>query len=240
MSYLFCHYDGTSKISGTALGAQAIYKYYFKNQLIPCEHHKMETKNSAIYCHALKKKVGEKDYKVFIGGEHLITLPIFEALHEKLGGLKLVVFDAHHDSYEYPLSTHYSVFYHLKKELNVDILFVGTRYEMEKSFECVNFISAKEDSYFIRDRIFDFIKDDMHYFSVDLDCLDPKVFPAVNSPVDGGLSIHTLYFLLEQCLSPKTVAVDLVEYSPIQDKKFENLKKIRPIVSTIQKWSVLK
>ena len=58
------------------------------------------------------------------------------------------------------------------------------------------------------------------YLSLDVDVLDPAVFPATNSPVVGGLQYHELLTLLSLILRDiKLIGADLVEFNPTKDKQ---------------------
>jgi arginase len=57
------------------------------------------------------------------------------------------------------------------------------------------------------------------YIHIDLDVLDPKEYPHVPCPTQGGISINRLKEILHQIKkSPNVVGISLVEYSSENDK----------------------
>lgn len=246
MSILFCNFDGTSRIPGVRFGAEVIYDQLIRSKSessgISIRHLQMENQNSAIYCKLLKETALKHPVRLAVGGEHLITLPLVEVLKEHNPDLRLVVLDAHHDAYFYPLSTHYSVFYHLMNELNVPVLYLGLRYEIDKAFKQLRFINSEEltqNNLFKALKIIDeFIAEKPFYISLDLDVIDPTEFGAVSSPVPKGLSIANTVNLLASLLKLKPIACDLVEYNPLKDTRdYNGLKSVIPLINILHQWS---
>lgn len=142
---LYACCDSTSKVMGTALGPEII-RNKLKNNNIAHEI-KVSVKNeksSFDYCKQIERIAELNNLKLTIGGEHLITFPILAAMARKISKLKLVIFDAHHDAYPYPISTHYSLFYHVWLELKLPMFFIGTRYEVERSFGSISILDWKD------------------------------------------------------------------------------------------------
>ena len=62
-------------------------------------------------------------------------------------------------------------------------------------------------------------KFDKIHISFDLDCLDPKVFSSVNTPVDNGLQLDNIYEIFEEIKkNKKLLSADIVEYNPDKGK----------------------
>jgi arginase len=60
---------------------------------------------------------------------------------------------------------------------------------------------------------------DKIHISFDLDCLDPKIFWSINTPVENGLTFDDIYPFFEIIKeSGKLQSVDLVEYNPLKGK----------------------
>ena len=58
------------------------------------------------------------------------------------------------------------------------------------------------------------------YLSLDVDVLDPAVFPATNSPVVGGLQYHELLTMLSLILKDRALlGADIVEFNPTIDNQ---------------------
>lgn len=65
--------------------------------------------------------------------------------------------------------------------------------------------------------------------SIDLDVLDPNVFPATDNPVAGGLSLPTLLRLavpVARC----SCSIDISEFNPIRDKTFQGGKVVLELI----------
>lgn len=238
MNQLFCHFEGTSRLSGVRWGAQVLSQVYPARG---SKHLQMENQNSAIYCRRLKEVARKISPRLTIGGEHLISFPLIENCKERHADLKLIVLDAHHDAYAYPLSTHYSVFYHLLREFNLPALFLGIRYELDKAFKKLSVMDVQT----IRQQSFDdwskkiceFVSDSPYYLSLDLDVIDPKEFSAVSSPVPGGFTLQEVQKLLELLLNLNPIACDIVEYNAAKDTSdYSQIKKLKPIFRQFYDW----
>ena len=55
------------------------------------------------------------------------------------------------------------------------------------------------------------------YFTIDLDVLDPSVFPGTGTPEAGGVNFHELLDAIIKVSSLNVVAMDINELSPIYD-----------------------
>jgi arginase family enzyme len=219
---LLAGYDGTSRVPGTSLGAEclwgAISAAAGPDAGWRARALREDTKSSALWCRKLRR---EASPNLLLGGEHLVTFPIVEALVARQRDLRLVVLDAHHDAYDYPLLTHYSLFHFICHELGVPTLIVGARHELELAPAGCEILSAGElrragpDA--TLDRMRRFVDNAPFYFSVDLDVLDPSEFPAVSDPVPGGVSVRELATLAREMLSLSPMAADIVEYNPLRD-----------------------
>jgi len=242
MSLLLCPYDGTSRIPGVRLGPDLIYKRYFQG--ISVQKIGIETQSSALFCQAIRDNTYKKLPKLTLGGEHLITFPILESVKDKYPNIKLIVFDAHHDAYDYPISTHYSVFYHVIEELQIPTLFLGLRYEIENAFQKINYISYKSLLEWPTKRIINeidkFLNEETFYLSIDLDVIDPDEFSAVSAPVPNGVGLAKLNDLLKRILDKNPVSCDVVEYNAMKDDdNYVQLNKLEPLMNSIKKWVVL-
>ena len=55
------------------------------------------------------------------------------------------------------------------------------------------------------------------YFTVDLDCLDPSVFPGTGTPEAGGISFMQLLDAIQKVSAVRVVGADLNELAPMLD-----------------------
>jgi agmatinase len=200
-----------------------------------------ETKNSAIYCRQIRAAADKHNFRFSLGGEHLVSFPLIEAQKERVNDLRLVVLDAHHDAYSYPLLTHHSLFYYTEHDLHVPTMIVGARYEMHKMAEGVHVFSAASlEACGVAGtlaHIRDFLDGAPFYFSLDVDVLRPEEFPAVSAPVPGGISIGTASQLVRAILELNPVAADVTEYNPLRDNgEMAALRQLRPLMEEYRRW----
>jgi len=142
-----------------------------------------------------------------LGGDHTISLPLCLYLREKVGEFPVVWLDAHldaRDDYQGERFCHATVARRLRDE-GFDVLSLGWR-----SLASGEEGSEEKD---VLERLSSLKK---CYLSLDLDVLDPSVFPGVSNPEPGGMSFGDLMgFILG--LESKLIAADMVEYNPRED-----------------------
>ncbi|MEO0180163.1 MAG: arginase family protein [candidate division WOR-3 bacterium] len=142
-----------------------------------------------------------------LGGDHTITLPLCLYLREKLGGFTVLYLDAHldaRDEFQGERFCHATVGKRLSDE-GFEVLALGWR-SLAPGEEGPN-----ENAVF--ERLSSLKK---CYLSLDLDVLDPSVFPGVSNPEPGGMSFGELIGLI-QGLRGKIISADMVEYNPRED-----------------------
>lgn len=159
-----------------------------------------------------------------VGGEHLVTLGNVRAVREKYTDLHIIHFDAHADLRQNYLGVELSHACVLRRcwELLGDnrIFQFGIRSGDREEFEW-----AREGH--VRMQKFDFthlrevvqrLGDKPVYLTVDLDVLDPSVFPGTGTPEAGGVSfIELLEAVLEVTAGCRIVGCDVNELSPAYD-----------------------
>jgi len=155
---------------------------------------------------------------VSIGGEHLITLPLFKKFHEKFSDIFLIHFDAHadlRDDYLGEKLSHATVIKRISEITNFDKIFQygirsGTKdeYNLIKKHKTLN-RSVEE--------IKNIIGKKPVYLSIDLDVLDPSIFPGTGTPEPGGYSFNELINFIRQLNNLNIVGCDVVELSPHYD-----------------------
>ena len=164
---------------------------------------------------------GKKPF--MIGGEHLVTLPVVRALAERYEDLHIVHFDAHTDLRDDYLGAKLSHATVMRRAW--DILGDGRIHQFGiRSGECAEFFWAKEHTHLQR---FDFtglewslaeLMGKPVYLTLDLDVLDPSVFPGTGTPEPGGVSFLDLLRALRKTLRlDRIVGCDMVELSPHYD-----------------------
>lgn len=159
-----------------------------------------------------------------IGGEHLVTLGAFKAVAEKYPDVHIIHFDAHTDLREEYLGeslSHASVIRRCH-----DIVGDGRIYQFGiRSGEREEFYWAKEHTHLNKynfdglEDVVSKLKDKPVYFTLDLDVLDPSVFPGTGTPEAGGVTFEELRkavtLVTTKC---NVVATDVNELSPTYDQ----------------------
>lgn len=157
-----------------------------------------------------------------VGGEHLVTLGAFRAVFEKYPDVSIIHFDAHADlraDYLGEPMSHASVLRRCHELVGDGRIFqFGIR-----SGDREEFIWGKDH---VQTRMFDFegleqvveqLRGRPVYFTLDLDVLDPSVFPGTGTPEAGGVSFMQL---LNACLKLRglnIVGLDVNELAPAYD-----------------------
>ncbi|MGL4736561.1 MAG: agmatinase [Cellulosilyticaceae bacterium] len=157
-----------------------------------------------------------------IGGEHLISLPVVEALYEKYPDLHIIHFDAHTDLRNEYMGENLSHATVLRRAWDLigdgRIFQFGIRSGTKAEFEW-----AKKHTYlepFEVSTITDIVKQLAYkpiYLTIDLDVLDPSVFSGTGTPEPGGITMKELLFALTSMQSLNLVGADVVELSPAYD-----------------------
>lgn len=158
-----------------------------------------------------------------IGGEHLVSLPIIEAFSKIYPDLCIIHFDAHTDLREDYMGeslSHASVIRRAWDILGDNHIFqFGIR-----SGTKVEFDWAKSHTYlqpFNLDSLEEIIiqlQNHPVYITIDLDVLDPSIFPGTGTPEPGGIDFNTLIFAIKQFTKLNhIVGADVVELSPHYD-----------------------
>lgn len=165
-----------------------------------------------------------KDGKLplMIGGEHLVTLGAVRAVFEKYPDLHVIHFDAHADLREEYLGatlSHATVLHRVW-----DLVGDGKIFQFGiRSGERAEFAWGKDH---VTTRKFDFegleeviekLKGKPVYFTLDLDVLDPSVFPGTGTPEAGGVSFLQLLDAVMKVGELNLVGCDINELSPPLD-----------------------
>lgn len=169
------------------------------------------------------KILKESKIPFMIGGEHLVTLPAVKAAFEKFSDLHIIHFDAHtdlRDDYLGAKLSHATVIRRCCDMLGDDkIAQFGIR-----SGEREEFIFGKKHTNLHAfnfdglDDILEKFKDYPLYLTIDLDVLDPSVFPGTGTPEAGGVSFTELLNAAMKVIEKSNIiALDMVELSPHYD-----------------------
>ena len=132
-----------------------------------------------------------------LGGEHLVTLGAFRAVAEKFPDVHVIHFDAHADLRENYLGVSLSHACVLRRcwELvgNGRIFQFGIRSGDREEFQWGRtHVKTNRFDFATLEEVIDQLQDKPVYFTLDLDVLDPSVFPGTGTPEPGGVSFEQL------------------------------------------------
>lgn len=159
-----------------------------------------------------------------IGGEHLVTLGAVMAVKDKAEDLYVIHFDAHADLRDdylgQPLS-HACVLRRCHELVGDDHIFqFGIR-----SGDREEFVFASEHTEMHKfnfdglEEVVEKLKGKKVYFTLDLDVLDPSVFPGTGTPEAGGVTFEELRKAVTLvCSKLDIVGCDVNELSPHYDQ----------------------
>ena len=159
-----------------------------------------------------------------IGGEHLVTLGSVMAVKEKFDDLYIVHFDAHADLREDYLGQKMSHACVLRRCW--DILGDGHIFQFGiRSGDREEFRFAEEHTEMHKfsfeglEDVVERLRGKNVYFTLDLDVLDPSVFPGTGTPEAGGVTFDELRRAVTLvCSSLNIVGCDVNELSPVYDQ----------------------
>lgn len=159
-----------------------------------------------------------------IGGEHLVTYGAVKAAVEKYPNLHIIHFDAHADLREDYLGATLSHACVMKRCYDL----IGN----DKIHQFCIRSGEKSEFEFARDHT------DMHpfnfdglgelvnelreahtpiYFTIDLDCLDPSIFPGTGTPEAGGITFNELLSAIMLVSKTNIIGADINELAPMLD-----------------------
>lgn len=161
---------------------------------------------------------------LLIGGEHLVTLGAVRAVFGKHPDLHIIHFDAHADlrnDYLGAKLSHACVIRRCHDLLGDRCIHQfcirsGEREEFE-------FAKAHTDIHLFDFAGLDELVDGLKasgtpvYFTIDLDCLDPSVFPGTGTPEAGGVTFLQLLMAIRKVCEANIVGADINELAPMLD-----------------------
>ncbi|WP_195238766.1 agmatinase [Romboutsia sp. 1001285H_161024_C4] len=173
-----------------------------------------------------KEIVNDNKVPFMIGGEHLVTLPAFKAVHEKYDDVFVIHFDAHTDlrqEYNNNENSHATVIKRVWDIVGDNRIFqFGIRSGTKEEFE----FALKDKHTYMEVETINTFKDIINkldgkniYITIDLDVLDPSIFPGTGTPEPGGVTyreFREIFTILKES-NINIVGLDIVELSPDYD-----------------------
>lgn len=159
---------------------------------------------------------------LMIGGEHLVTLGAVRAVAEKYPDLHIIHFDAHadlRDEYLGASLSHATVLHRVWDIVGDGRIFQfgirsGERAEFQWGKEHV---TTQKFDFTGLENIIEKLKGKPVYFTIDLDVLDPSVFPGTGTPEAGGVTFLQLLEAILKVGELDIVGCDINELSPLLD-----------------------
>lgn len=181
------------------------------------------TKRALDAIETFAQSIVASDKKPFmIGGEHLVTLSNFKAVHEQYPEVHIIHFDAHADLREDYMGEKLS---HATVMRRVwDLVGDNKIYQFGiRSFEKAESVFSKKHTItekFTCDTVstkVEELKDVPVYVTIDLDVLDPSIFPGTGTIEPGGITFKELLSGIHALKGLNIVGADVVELSPHND-----------------------
>ena len=163
-------------------------------------------------------------FPLLLGGEHLVTLGAVRAAAEKYPDLHIIHFDAHADLRDDYLGAKLSHACVLRRcheivgdgHIHQFCIRSGEREEFQfasrhTDFHPFTFEGLEEKVRELKE------KQVPVYFTIDLDCMDPSVFPGTGTPEAGGVSFLELLKAIRTVSQANLVGADVNELAPMLD-----------------------
>lgn len=161
---------------------------------------------------------------ILIGGEHLVTLGAVRAVYKQYPDLHIIHFDAHADLRNDYLGAELSHACVMRR--SHDLLGDGKIHQFcIRSGDRTEFEFAKAhtdihpfDFNGLTELVSGLEKSKTPvYFTIDLDCLDPSVFPGTGTPEAGGITFMQLFESILKVCRLNIVGADINELAPMLD-----------------------
>jgi agmatinase len=140
---------------------------------------------------------------VFLGGEHLITLPVVEYLGVFHKGITVIHLDAHRDLMtEWMGNTHSHITWaqHAVSNSFIKMIQIGVRSWNKEEEVLISRVGENLEG--VKGKV---------YLTVDLDVLDPIHAPEVGTPEPNGMNPEELFRLVRRISRMDLVGMDIVE-----------------------------
>ncbi|SHH89291.1 agmatinase [Caloranaerobacter azorensis DSM 13643] len=169
-----------------------------------------------------KSVLNDGKIPVMIGGEHLVTLPSVKAVYEKYKDIYVLHFDAHTDLREDYMGeklSHATVIRRVWELLGDDRIYqFGIRSGEREEFEWAKrHTNLTKFTYKGLEDVVNKLKGKKVYVTIDLDILDPSVFPGTGTPEPGGILFNDMMNIIGILKNLDIVGADIVELSPHYD-----------------------
>ena len=163
-------------------------------------------------------------FPLLLGGEHLVTLGAVRAAAAKYPDLHIIHFDAHADLRDDYLGAKLSHACVLRRcheivgdgHIHQFCIRSGEREEFQFASRHTDFHPFTFDG--LEETVGELKEKQVPvYFTIDLDCMDPSVFPGTGTPEAGGVSFLELLKAIRTVSQANLVGADVNELAPMLD-----------------------
>jgi agmatinase len=168
--------------------------------------------------------LADDKFPLLLGGEHLVTLGSVQAVYQKYPNLHIIHLDAHADLRNDYLGAKLSHACVMRRchdllgdgRIHQFCIRSGDRSEFRFAEAHTDMHPLTLDGF---DRTISTLKATQVpvYLTIDLDCLDPAIFPGTGTPEAGGISFNQLLSAILAAAQCHVVGADLNELAPMLD-----------------------
>lgn len=171
----------------------------------------------------LKDIIRKYEKLVVVGGNHLSILPLYRLLYQRNSKDVIITMDAHRDYYPEKSLSHASFLATLGKNENKKHYLIGAR-DLDNHQEINNAIEILSDD------LFKHQFGNITLLDIDVDVIDPVIFPSCGSPIDGGFSFEAIKEWVRFCDNRECKIISISEYIPNWDNAQANAEMILEII----------
>ncbi len=168
--------------------------------------------------------IDQNKIPIMLGGEHLVSLATINSLYKKYKDLHILHFDAHTDLRQEYLEeklSHATVIRRVWDIVGDDKIYqFCIRSGLKEEFTWAKKHTHLEKfTYKTLKPTIKKLKNKPVYITIDLDVLDPSIFPGTGTPEPGGISFEQILDIIKKLSKlNNVVGFDLVELSPKYDQ----------------------
>lgn len=195
-----------------------------------------------------KRIIDDNKIPLMVGGEHLVTLPVVESISSKYKDLQIIHLDAHMDlrnDYEGEKLSHATVMRRIHDFIKPGRIHQfgirsGTR---EEFIFAEKYCNSNHYSLDKMSELKEIIGDNPVYLSIDLDVLDPSIFPGTGTQEPGGVTFKEMIEGLKNLRGLNIIGADIVELAPNLDASgistacaCKVIREVALIISDNKRW----
>lgn len=183
-------------------------------------------KSVALIKDYVRKLMDDNKMPFGLGGEHLVTLPVVEAIYESVKDLTLIHIDAHtdlRDDYEGEVHSHATPVKKICERIGPENVYsFGIRSGMKEEFDYAKTSGMHLFKYHVLEplqHVLPTLSGKNVYVTIDIDVLDPASAPGTGTQEVGGITSNELLAAIHAMAKSdiNVVGCDLVEVAPAYD-----------------------